>query len=372
MLGPLAPGTDRMGPGGSSIPPGPVRDETSGSPAVAEFFGSIRSQVEARLTTFFDDTLAQTNGLTTEVTPVIAQIRALTMRGGKRLRPALVVAAMECLMRWEDLREAALDVGAAVELLQTYLLIHDDWMDQDTVRRGGPSVHAALTVELGDRGRGEAAAILAGDLASALAQSLLCGPPIPAARVQPLMQAYARLQREVMLGQTLDLLSCTRLEEMYDLKTGSYTTRGPFALGHALAGGGEEEWRVLLAYSTPLGIAFQLRDDLLGTFGDTQETGKDALSDLKAGKRTAPVLITLARLEAAERDVFLSLLGAQDGAKAVAARAMMESAGAVEAVEAQIAAYRDRALTALSGATLRASGKHLLVQLAHELTSRSK
>ena len=104
---------------------------------------AVRRLVDQRLTTALDAAILDAKHRANEAVPMMEQIHALTVRGGKRLRPVMVMAAVECTTPWESMRDATIDVGAAIELLQTYLLIHDDWMDGDTVRRGGPTVHIA-------------------------------------------------------------------------------------------------------------------------------------------------------------------------------------------------------------------------------------
>src|SRR5262249_26685166 len=138
---------------------------------------------------------------------------------------------------------------------------------------------------------GDAAAILAGDHASALAQQALFAVPRPAERVLEAARLFACIQEDVILGQLLDLrgASGSSVEAMHDLKPGSYTVRGPLCLGAVLAGAPESVQEGLVRFAAPLGVAFQLRDDLLGTFGDPRETGKPAGNDVRCGKHTALV-----------------------------------------------------------------------------------
>lgn len=338
----------------------------------AEFIEAVRRTVDARLAFHLDGAEAQARACAKEALPVVEQVRELTMRGGKRLRAALVAAAVECYTPWTDLAAAGADVCAAIELLQTYLLVHDDWMDGDVVRRGGPTVHVALARRYQSNTRGAAAAILAGDYASSLAQDVLARAPVPPARLPALLRAYAAMQREVVLGQTLDLLESSDIDALHDLKTGSYTVRGPLALGHALAGGSSEGWSALVAFSAPLGVAFQYRDDLIGTFGDEKDTGKTAGSDLRAGKRTAPVKFALERLDGSGRRELESLLGSQDPSALDRARSLIERCGARDAVEARITELRARALDALESPALRPEGRRLLAALARMITERKK
>ena len=255
--------------------------------------------------------------------------------------------------------EAVVLAGAAIELLQTYLLIHDDWMDGDDVRRGGPSVHAMLRTAYGDVAAGDAAAILAGDYASALAQQALFSMPLPADRVVDAGRAFARVQREVIAGQLLDMGGAPPggVESMHDLKTGSYTVRGPLAIGAILAGATAEQRASLDRFAAPLGVAFQLRDDLLGTFGDPRATGKPAGNDLRRGKRTA--LVAALADDAEAKPLLKRVLGLADASDADVAAlvARMEACGARARVEARLRQLLSAAERELAAAPLGSTGK---------------
>lgn len=333
---------------------------------------TVRRLIDERLSEALDDAARQARARAADALPMIDEIRALTMRGGKRLRPVMVMAAVECVTPWSSLEKATIDVGAAIELLQTYLLIHDDWMDGDAVRRGGPTVHVALETRYGDAHLAASQAVLAGDFASSLAQDLVAHAKLPAERLQTVSAAYAMMQREVVLGQMIDVLGAKDIDALHDLKTGSYTVRGPLALGHAIAAGSLAAWEALASFSGPLGIAFQLRDDLIGTFGDEKETGKSAASDLRAGKRTAPVTEAIGRLDATRRTELEGLLGRDDDTMVARARELIEQSGARGAVEERIAALRTQALAALDTSALRSDGAKLLADLAHVMTDRRK
>ena len=275
-----------------------------------ELVALVKISVEAHLAALLEEAVAAMGPCGVDAVAAIEALRALTMRGGKRFRPVLVAAAYEACAgegaggegRARSLSEAVVCAGAAIELLQSYLLIHDDWMDGDDVRRGGPSVHALLRRTFGDASAGDAAAILAGDYAAALAQQALFAMPLASDRVVEAGRAFARIQREVIAGQLLDMrgeASDAHVESMHDLKTGSYTVRGPLALGAILAGASAEQRAALDRFAAPRGVAFQLRDDLLGTFGDPKATGKPAGNDLRRGKRTALVAALATDAEAA-------------------------------------------------------------------------
>ncbi|MBL8678511.1 MAG: polyprenyl synthetase family protein [Myxococcales bacterium] len=344
----------------------------STAPATAsqlDVFEDLRRRVDARLESVLTESESDASRRAKDAVDTVVQVRDLTMRGGKRLRPAMLLAAVECVVEWKTLAAAVVDTSCGIELLQTYLLIHDDWMDGDAVRRGGPTVHVSLAKRYNDDHLGASAAILAGDFASALAQDMALSPSVPKARLFDVARAFITMQREVVLGQTLDVLNSSDLEAIHDLKTGSYTVRGPIALGHALAGGSPEQWSALEAFANPLGVAFQLRDDLIGAFGDEKETGKSAASDLRQAKMSAPVRWALERLPEAKKSELRSVLGTD---QYVRAQELLIESGAPEGVERRIDELEAKALAALESPALRREGARLLARLAALMCKRKK
>jgi geranylgeranyl diphosphate synthase type I len=164
-------------------------------------------------------------------------------------------------------------------------------MDGDLVRRGGPSVHAALRSRFGSERQGDVAAILAGDWACGVAQEALLSVDLPPSLLVEAARVLARTQSEVVLGQILDVRKSpeTGAEAIAEWKTASYTVRGPLGIGAALGGADSALRAAFDRFARPLGIAFQLRDDVLGAFGDARATGKPVGADLRRGARTALV-----------------------------------------------------------------------------------
>jgi geranylgeranyl diphosphate synthase type I len=261
-----------------------------------------------------------------------------------------------------------------VELLQTYLLIQDDWMDGDEERRGGPSVHAALARRCGNAQLGASLAILAGDLAAGFAFELLHAAKFPAHRAAEGRAAFTAMHLEVVCGQQLDLLDHTDMMLTHHLKTGSYTVRGPLKLGALLGDGTAEQLAALDSFGRPLGIAFQLRDDLLGTFGDTRATGKPTGHDLREGKNTALVAQARAVLGGEARDRLEQVLGQRDASEAQLQEVAdsLESSGARAAVEAQLTAQLQLAEDALAVAPLEVAGATLLRELLGRIGLRDR
>jgi geranylgeranyl diphosphate synthase type I len=259
--------------------------------AFEPFATRVRDQVESCLRPWLAARVSEAARRGREVRVVAEGLEQLVLRGGKRWRAALLLAAFQAYERRGEI-EAVVPAGAALELLQAYLLAHDDWMDGDDERRGGPSVPAMMRAGL--PGMADAASVLAGDLACGWAQRMLFELTLPPARVVRAAKELARMQEDVVSGQILDVGSACgtpeEVEAMHVLKTSSYSARGPLVMGAALAGAGEQELEAMASFGEPLGVAFQLRDDLLGTFGDPTRTGKPVGTDVRKGKRTSLVL----------------------------------------------------------------------------------
>src|SRR5690606_34345522 len=191
--------------------------------------------------------------------------------------------------------ERGLGVGVAFELLQSYFLIHDDWMDQDDTRRGGPSVHFALGRHFRSSHAGACSAILAGDYLAALSMRVLVEATRRHPRQGELLESFATTQLLTVAGQQLDAISDAHdAERVYQLKTGNYTAKGPLLQGAMLAGASKKTLAAIGRFAEPVGIAFQLRDDLLGLFAKAADTGKPVGNDLLVGKRTWTVQWALA------------------------------------------------------------------------------
>jgi geranylgeranyl diphosphate synthase type I len=224
---------------------------------------------------------------------VVDELQATVGSGGKRLRPRLVLWGYRAGGCQVD--ERVLRAAAALELLHTFALIQDDVMDQSPTRRGRPASHVTLAAQAShDAARfGESAAILLGDLALIWADRLMVESGFTTARLEDGLAVYNALRTEVTLGQYLDVLLAhsERPSEEDALrvdryKTATYTVQRPIQLGLALAGAPTEAIDAIPAYAVPAGIAFQLRDDLLGAVGDPDRTGKPSGEDLLNRKPT--------------------------------------------------------------------------------------
>lgn len=287
--------------------------------------------------------------------------------GGKRLRPAF------CYWGWrgasgdpDDPR--IVSAAAALELLQAAAIIHDDVMDASDTRRGRPSVHrqfAALHTARGWVGPAErfglGGALLLGDLCLCWSDEMLRGCGLPPDRLLAGFAYFDTMRTEVMAGQYLDLVgqasnttSLGRAMRVVRFKSAKYTVERPLHLGGVLAGASPELLEAYSAYGIPLGEAFQLRDDILGVFGDPALTGKPAGDDLREGKQTVLVAKTLEAATDHEREWFRARFGRRDlDDNGIAElRELIVSTGALAAVERMIDDLTDAAAEALVKAPL--------------------
>jgi geranylgeranyl diphosphate synthase type I len=331
----------------------------------------VAERVRARLERVLDEHRQRWTEIDPALEAPLQSIRTLVLAGGKRLRPAFCHWGFRAAGGAAD-DPLAIDAGAAFELLHAFALIHDDVMDGSGLRRGLPTVHvefAARHRAAGWRGEprrfGDGVAILAGDLASVMADELLADAPADAITI------WNVLRLEVNIGQYLDVLGAAEGEADLDrarliarYKSGKYTVERPLHLGAALAGGLDALAPALSAYGEPLGEAFQLRDDLLGVFGDPAVTGKPVGDDLREGKPTPLLVVARERARGADARL-LDLVGSDMSDNDVAAvRAVFERTGAVRAIEQAIEQLTADAVAALADRAIRGEIRGPLAQLA--------
>lgn len=340
------------------------------------FADEVRHRVERRLDGIFSQHSRLLAASDARLSVLGDAVCDLSMRGGKRLRAVLAATGFVAVSPDADL-EPAVRAGAAFELLQTYFLIHDDWMDGDELRRGGPATHVGLARRLGGPHLGACGAILAGDYAMALAQAELASAPCRAEAVLTSLRHFAEVQKATVAGQFLDITGGAAESREYlleELKTCSYTVHGPLLIGATLGGASPELLEACRAYARPAGIAFQLRDDLLGLFGDSAVTGKGRGNDLRAGKMTHVVRDALRNAESADSQVLRAVLGQAHATDDLIHRALgvLRSSGAVARTEERIATLRAEANQSLrESAGFSRRSIEYLTELAARLTERA-
>jgi len=340
----------------------------------------IASRVDRRIRTLLDAELERWSAVDADLAEPFAALRDLVLAGGKRLRPAFC--------HWAYLGaggnpadDAVVDAGAALELLHTFALVHDDIMDGSATRRGTDTIHVQFEADHakeGWRGEprrfGEGVAILVGDLAFVYADQLLAAAPAAAVEV------FTELRVEVNVGQYLDLLGTVRgraneatARRISRFKSGKYTVERPLHLGAALAGRLDDLAGPLSGYGLPLGEAFQLRDDLLGVFGDCTLTGKPVGEDLREGKPTLLYAMAAERASGADAGMLARYGSADlDDDEVAALQDVLRSTGAVDVVEASIDDLVGTAVAALDGAALAEESRQGLVELAYYVAGRDR
>ena len=331
----------------------------------------IRNRVNTKLETFFEEKQNEVRDQSPDSEELVHGVRELTLRGGKRFRPVVLDAAYRCVSP-EGPKHATTSAGAAIEILQSFLLIHDDWMDQDDERRGGPAVHAIFRQKGYSEHLSNSLAVLAGDLGCTYAWELLFESPFPAACQAQAYARFAQIQKEVFFGQHLDITANAQVSRMHDLKTGAYTVRGPLLLGALLGNASTEAMDSFLAWGNPIGEAFQLADDLLGTFGDEHQTGKPG-NDLRNKKRTCLISEVEKLVPESERQVIHELMSAKTPSETLisAASELIVTSGAKSNVERRLQTRLDEADETLKKAPFHPKGVEKLRWLSQRLVVRS-
>lgn len=346
----------------------------------------LRSRVEHELREFLREQGEQLTRVDDNLVPPLEVLKDL-LAGGKRLRPAF------CYWGWRGAGGKDCDeivtAAAALELLQASAILHDDVMDDSDLRRGKPAAHrrfAGLHRERAwsgdDEAFGRGGAILLGDLCLSWSDQMLRASGLPSERLLPAMGYFDTMRAEVMAGQYLDLViqssgaesSLEFAMRVLRFKSAKYTVERPLQLGGALAGGTPELVEAYSTYGLPLGEAFQLRDDILGVFGDPAVTGKPAGDDLREGKRTVLVAKTRENATAAQAERLEACLGDPKltGDQVGDVRQIIEETGALAAVEGLIDELTEQAYAALAAApVVDDTARTALEQLVTAATKRS-
>ena len=278
-----------------------------------EFMKVHKARVEEELRRFFAEKKESVeHPLFRDAVEVIEEY---TLRGGKRIRAILMILGYRLYGgEGDEIMKAA----AALELVQSYFLIHDDIMDESDLRRGKATIHriyeARARGKVRNPGRfGENSAIIAGDLANIYAIQLFQSSDFPHERKSKALEELLRIMEYTGYGQLIDVYSAIMDEfterdllTLHEYKTANYTIYGPLALGAILAGGDPE---VFKDFAIPIGIAFQLQDDILGLFGTEEKIGKPVTSDLAEGKKTLLIIKALENASGEEKEVINKALG---------------------------------------------------------------
>lgn len=352
------------------------------------------TSVTARVQAVVDAEIARQEAVLADLGPDVddlLDVASALVRGGKRLRAAFLLWGY-CAVAGVTLEEAPEDVAlmaAAMEYFQAAALLHDDVMDGSDTRRGAPAAHVELANRHAQRGWdgpsarfGLAGAVLAGNLCLSAADELVARAQLP--DLERARALFAVMRTQLMAGQFLDVVESVRpwaelaprerlerADRVIRYKSAKYSVEHPLLIGALAAQATEEQAEALSRFGLDVGRAFQLRDDLLGVFGDPAVTGKPAGDDLREGKRTVLVAATLERLDATDAERLIAGLGQGDPAVIAELQALISGSGAVTWVEERIGELTSDALAALGQAGISPQGYAALTGLAQEATQRS-
>lgn len=344
-------------------------------------------RLDLTLATFLAEQRDIVTGISPTAADLVDSVETL-LKGGKRLRPRF--AWWGYAGAGGDLAdEAIIKAAAALELFQAAALIHDDVIDRSATRRGRPSVHKSFETTHSrlkwarDGARfGEAAAILAGDLCLSFSEQLFATATAAGSTARTIFDG---MRTQVMAGQYLDVLEesagpsssdtdvLERARTILRYKSAKYSTENPILLGGALAGADSALLVGYSAFALPIGEAFQLRDDVLGVFGDPDITGKPAGDDLREGKRTEMIAHALLLAPEDDRDFIQKRLGMNDLTTPEIHRmmAVLTDCGALSATEGSIAELSARAFAALDLLSITDEVREQLRALGKAVTERT-
>jgi geranylgeranyl diphosphate synthase, type I len=347
---------------------------------------ALVSRVDSALADFLAVRADSLTEVGADLTPLADAARAFVLDGGKRLRPSFAYWGWRTVRHTSADDRALVTAAASLELLHACALVHDDVMDASGTRRGRPAAHAAFATLHRASGWtgdpdvfGTSAAILLGDLLMSWADAMFSAAGLGPAHLPRTRLVWDEMRQLVMAGQYLDVLVQARGDfsaedalRVAKYKTSKYTVEGPLHLGAAAAGAPPEVFAVLSDYGLPLGEAFQLRDDVLGVFGDPSRTGKPAGDDLLEGKRTLLVALAMSQAGAGQAQLLRRYLGDRSltDDRLAALRELIVSTGALEQVEQRIALRADEARKALRTDAISDDAKAALDALVTAATER--
>jgi geranylgeranyl diphosphate synthase type I len=346
----------------------------------------LTGAINGSLAQFFDKESEYLRDIGEELHPVADALGHFLLDSGKRLRP--LFATIGFLGAGGELTPEVIRATSSLELVHVCALIHDDVMDASDTRRGAPSIHKQFEklhldqkLHGGAEQFGVATAILLGDLALIWAAKALHESALPPANILRCLPFYDEMRVELMAGQYLDVYeqalaseSVERSLKVARFKSGKYSIERPLHFGASLSNSfSTEVIDIYSEYGLPLGEAFQLRDDVIGVFGDPEKTGKPAGDDLREGKRTVLVATTLSRASSSQRATFTQLFGRKDldTPQIELLREIIVETGALAEVESIIEEMTFKAHKALTTGGINPSAVTLLDEMAVAATQRN-
>jgi geranylgeranyl diphosphate synthase type I len=273
-----------------------------------------QDKINTELNLFFSRKLRQVTNLDSSAQNIIRNSREFNLRGGKRIRPILVVMGYR-LFKNRNI-DQVIKAALAVELMESFLLVHDDIIDNDSLRRGKPTLHKIYEIEKNNPDYGKNMALLAGDLLAIFGSEAILQTKFNHKLRTKAIEKFNRIVANTIFGQILDYLgnfnndfSENCVKRIHILKTAKYTIEGPLHIGAILAGAKEKHLKLISEFSIPLGQAFQIKDDILNLFSDSTTLGKPVGSDIKEGKKTLLISKALEKSNEKQRVFIKHCLG---------------------------------------------------------------
>lgn len=344
----------------------------------------FKEKLDPRLDLFFDQKIQQAREISPQTCQMMAYLKEFTMRGGKRIRPSFTYFGY--IAAGGRNKKKLLEVCKYIELIHSSLLIHDDIIDKDTIRRGKPTIHILCKRKYNKKNAlrdsrhiGISFAIVLGELSLGLGYEILTDISFPDRVKIRALHILNEMIFHVGAGQMLDIDLAMRdrvtrndILKVHIYKTAKYTVEAPLCIGAVLAGAGSKRLEVLKRYAIPLGIAFQIQDDILGLFGDEDKLGKPIGSDLREGKQTLLIFKALEKANKQEQRVIHNTLNNSnitlEQIKEI--RRIVIKTGSLDYSKKLARKLALEAKEALEGARLVSEGKDFLIGVAEYLIDR--
>jgi geranylgeranyl diphosphate synthase type I len=328
---------------------------------------NYQNRINMLLKEFLNKKLQKDKSISLYTQQLIENTIEYTLRGGKRIRPITAIFAYKCFKDDEKIIKASL----SIELMQSYLLIHDDIMDKSELRRGKPTLHKIYERKY-NKHIGSSMAILAGDLCSSYIYDAIIESDFNDREKVEAIKYIGWILERVIHGQTLDVLPNFKdlkeedIWKIYELKTATYTMQGPIYFGCILANAPKETIKKLQDYTYYVGIAFQLQDDIIGIFGNVKETGKPNYSDAKEGKKTLIIVKTLEMCNKKEKDFILKKWGDENitDKEITQIREIIKRSGALDYCKNKLNELIEKGKSSIRYVELREEGKNFLLEMA--------
>ncbi len=330
----------------------------------------FKERVDDFLNSYFNDIIKGKQGIELEL---LINLKDFTMRGGKRLRPLFMILGY--WLNSDEINHEVIKASSSLELIQSYLLIHDDIIDESDLRRGGPTYHKMFNYS---SKISHDLAIVAGDVANSLAYELLLSSKFPEKNLNKSVYYLTEILKFTGIGQAIDVIlplksnkNASDVDLVHEYKTAHYTINGPLKMGAALSDFTDVDR--IDEYGIPLGKAFQIQDDILGLFGDEKVLGKPVTSDLEEGKITHLIVFALEMASEEDRRTLMRIHGKKGITKEELdlVRDVIKRSGAYDRTIKLMNSYLEKSLEAIPKIAKDQERAKALEEIAHYMVKRN-